>query len=54
MSLTLRNELLTGAEREKLVGFTFRLGSQGERLTMAFNLFKSSIRRPNTDEDNLA
>jgi hypothetical protein len=44
MSLTLRNELLTGAEHGKaellnhsLIGFSFRIGSQGERLTEAFN-----------------
>ncbi len=28
-----------GAEHEKLVGFSFRICSQGERLTLAFNLF---------------
>ena len=38
MSLTLRNELLMGAEHEKLVGLP--LGSvRKERLTVAFNLF---------------
>jgi hypothetical protein len=39
LSFTLRNELLTGAEHEKLIGFSFRICSQGERLTMAFNFF---------------
>jgi hypothetical protein len=39
LSLTLRNELLMGAEHEMLVGFTFRICSQGERLTLAFNFF---------------
>ena len=39
LSFTLRNELLIGAEHEKLVGFSFRNCSQGERLTLAFNLF---------------
>jgi hypothetical protein len=60
MSLTLRNELLTGAEHGKaellnhsLIGFSFRIGSQGERLTEAFNFSMSSIRRPFTDEDNI-
>ena len=28
-----------GAEHEMLVGFTFRICSQGERLTLAFNFF---------------
>lgn len=44
LSLTLRIELLTGAEHGKaellnhsLIGFSFRIGSQGERLTEAFN-----------------
>jgi len=52
MSLTLRNELLMGAEHEKLVGLP--LGSvRKERLTVAFNLFTSSIRRPYTDKDDI-
>jgi hypothetical protein len=45
MSLTLRNKLLMGAEHgaqllnRALIGFSFSICSQGERLTGAFNLF---------------
>ena len=39
LSLTLRNELLTGAEHEKLSDLPLGICSQGERLTGAFNLY---------------
>jgi len=42
-----------GAEHEKLVGFTFRICSQGETDRGLQLFFTSSIRRPFTDEDDL-
>ncbi len=54
LSLTLRNELLSGAEHEKLIGFTFRyLFARRETDNGLQPLFLSSIRRPFTEEDDL-